>query len=939
MRRILVYSILGLLGGVASVSAQHVRVMQYNIDGHLGNPNPLSNKTAAAQALARIINYNQPDIVTFNELQDNGTINTAAGLIDWVTNNLTYFGSKTGVTFWVDIATVSDGFQRNGSISRYPTSDATTYSDGRTGCSSCTFTNLRGMESFKVQLSGTNALQIFHAHLKASSTGTSCPRKQEEAETDATNMVNWASTNTFPYIFTGDCNESEDPRDTPECTITSTYHPITTLREGGRLVEFEPTNLSGNWITWSTGNPAPFTNIRFDYVLASTNRISPTFSATTACIVTGYVFSTMDWAAHGLYTNASPQNLVNDSQTASDHYCVLVDYFFPTNVIIACQYTLSAPNASFDLDGGTNTVSVTTSTNSCSWTAVSHVAWIEILDGGSGINTGDATVVYSVLPNIGNARTGTVTIAGQTFIVTQDGDTVPPTVILTAPSAGVVSNTIVLAANATDDVAVARVEFYRDGGALAGTSTAPPYNASFSTATVGDGPHCFYALAYDAANNVSSSSTNCVIVDNNPPSVPAPTATAVSSNQIDLTWSASSDPGSGVAGYNVFRQGTPIATTTGTNYSDTGLAGGTLYCYNVDAVDNVGRVSTRSPDVCAQTFTKVEALAGTYNGLLIQTNAPTFASSGSIRFVLGPAGTFAAKLILGGARSSFAGQFDALGHATTQIARRGLAALRVVLQLDPASGDQITGTISDGTFTSVLLADREVYSRANPCPFAGTFSIVIEPPPGDNPTVPQGCGYGRLTVTKAGRGRVGGVLGDGARIRVTAPVSKHGTWPLYDLLYKNQGASVSWVTFATNQTLDATVDWFRPPIPSAAFYPRGFTTNVAMVGNEYLPPTVYGAPSASPDRRITLGGGNLAAIIVKSVYVYDMGDVVVLSPNGENLKIRLDPATGQLSGSFTHPVLNKTINFKGVALEFDGRWAGYFPGADLTGYVLVEPTP
>jgi hypothetical protein len=239
----------------------------------------------------------------------------------------------------------------------------------------------------------------------------------------------------------------------------------------------------------------------------------------------------------------------------------------------------------------------------------------------------------------------------------------------------------------------------------------------------------------------------------------------------------------------------------------------------------------------------------------------------------------------------------------------------------------------------VLVADREVYSRTNTCPFAGTFSIVLEPAEGNNPNIPQGIGYGTLTVTATGRGRVSGVLGDGTKIRVTVPLSKHGTWPLYDLLYKNQGASVGWVTFATNHTVEATVDWFRPSMPASAYYPAGFTTHVALAGHEYVRPAVYGSPSAVPNRQVTLGGGNLAANIVKSVYVYDVGNVVVLSPNGENLKMKVDPSTGQLSGSFTHPVLNKTVNFKGVALQFDGTWAGFFVGADSTGYIFVEPTP
>jgi predicted secreted protein len=57
--------------------------------------------------------------------------------------------------------------------------------------------------------------------------------------------------------------------------------------------------------------------------------------------------------------------------------------------------------------------------SSCSWTAVSNNGWIIITSGSSG--TGNGTVVYRVTKNNGGARTGTMTIAGQTFTVYQEG--------------------------------------------------------------------------------------------------------------------------------------------------------------------------------------------------------------------------------------------------------------------------------------------------------------------------------------------------------------------------------------------------------------------------------------------------------------------------------------------------------------------------------------
>jgi Putative binding domain, N-terminal/Viral BACON domain len=82
----------------------------------------------------------------------------------------------------------------------------------------------------------------------------------------------------------------------------------------------------------------------------------------------------------------------------------------------SCSYSISPSNDSVPVLGATGTVNVST-TSACAWTASSNASWITIVSGGSG--TGDGRVGYLVLPNVGGPRSGTLTIAGQTFTVTQ----------------------------------------------------------------------------------------------------------------------------------------------------------------------------------------------------------------------------------------------------------------------------------------------------------------------------------------------------------------------------------------------------------------------------------------------------------------------------------------------------------------------------------------
>jgi hypothetical protein len=67
-------------------------------------------------------------------------------------------------------------------------------------------------------------------------------------------------------------------------------------------------------------------------------------------------------------------------------------------------------------------VTVTASDGSCAWTATSSDPWIAVTAGASGTGTG--TVSYNVEANTASSdRTGTITIAGQTFTITQSGAT------------------------------------------------------------------------------------------------------------------------------------------------------------------------------------------------------------------------------------------------------------------------------------------------------------------------------------------------------------------------------------------------------------------------------------------------------------------------------------------------------------------------------------
>ena len=88
---------------------------------------------------------------------------------------------------------------------------------------------------------------------------------------------------------------------------------------------------------------------------------------------------------------------------------------------VQCLFSINPPSQNFVAAGGSGSVNVTASAG-CAWAANSNAAWI-VLSNFNGI--GNGSVGYMVTANTGAQRTGTITIAGQTFTVTQDGFACP----------------------------------------------------------------------------------------------------------------------------------------------------------------------------------------------------------------------------------------------------------------------------------------------------------------------------------------------------------------------------------------------------------------------------------------------------------------------------------------------------------------------------------
>jgi len=125
--------------------------------------------------------------------------------------------------------------------------------------------------------------------------------------------------------------------------------------------------------------------------------------------------------------------------------------------------------------------------------------------------------------------------------------------------------------------------------------------------------YSYQVRATDAAGNLgaySNTTTTSTLADTSPPTTPTGlTATAISSAQINLAWSASTD-NVAVTSYQIQRCSgvscssfAALANTGSLNYSDTGVAASVSYTYQVRASDAAGNVSAYSASATAVTTT------------------------------------------------------------------------------------------------------------------------------------------------------------------------------------------------------------------------------------------------------------------------------------------------------------------------------------------------
>jgi hypothetical protein len=387
-------------------------------------------------------------------------------------------------------------------------------------------------------------------------------------------------------------------------------------------------------------------------------------------------------------------------------------------------------------------------------------------------------------------------------------------------------------------------------------------------------------------------------------------------------------------GYTSHRYPNSVWAGDATSITLSNLAVRKSYYFVVTAVGAGGVESAPSNEAMVYLPDPFALVQGTYNGLFYETNELDPAAVGAFTLTTTSSGSYSGRLLQGTSSVSFSGRLNGNCQATNRIARRSARSLVLTFQL----GDgQISGSLSDGTWTTQLAGDRVVFdARTHPAPWTGAYTLVL--PSQDDPASPAGDGFGAVRLAASGVVSFTGTLGDGTRITQSASVSKNGWWPFYCAPYSGRGLVVSWLTFAgePGDELAGEAAWIRPADARARFYPLGFTNQCPVLASRYV------APASPTDRvigltngSVTFSGGGLASDFTNSILLGANNRVTNLSSN--RLSLSFSSSSGTFRGTVTEPATRKSRSFAGAVLQNRAVGCGLLTGTNETSGVSVGP--
>ncbi len=262
----------------------------------------------------------------------------------------------------------------------------------------------------------------------------------------------------------------------------------------------------------------------------------------------------------------------------------------------------------------------------------------------------------------------------------------------------------------------------------------------------------------------------------------------------------------------------------------------------------------------------------------------------------------------------------------------------VTITSPQGSGAVATATISGGQVTGII-----VTKGGSKYPSSGVI-VTIDLA---SDSVPAGASYATIKVAAGGTASVAGKLSDGTSFSSSGYVKSDGSLAVFAPLgYKTAGTLVGTIIFQDvpgESDCAGNLTWVKPAQTTVQRYQAGFSATPPLVGGRYVAPALGENAIDFDQQPITGGGfgavnGDLLSPITDQISISTASVVRETSSPTDKLTIKINPATGLVTGSFTSGFFtaptglkNTSVTLTGAIIQKQGIVAGYFLGPQHSG--------